>query len=164
LLYGVVQHRSELLINGNPKMIAMTQRLAGQRTPDNIMPWEATTEIAGIGYTARSRRGAPFALARVLIAAGIPDQPVIVTTDGVRGTMRYPSLVRMAGLTMIETAKTPLRLAKHSEMPSGLYGKPKNHVTLPAGGVEGGTAPVTPKNAAPVDQPVDPPPRFRRGS
>jgi len=48
----------------------------GSRTPDNGCAWRAYTTHNARTYEATSRRGAAMALARVLIAAGIPDQPV----------------------------------------------------------------------------------------
>jgi hypothetical protein len=46
------------------------------RTSKNACLYQAEVVIDGKRYSARSRRGAPFALARVLVAAGVLDQPV----------------------------------------------------------------------------------------
>jgi hypothetical protein len=91
--------------------------VAAARPPGNICLYEAASEIGGRVYTARSRRGALFALARALVAAGITDQPVIVTHEGLRGGMTYRSLRRMAGLTIKESGAVPVRLARYEGRP-----------------------------------------------
>lgn len=76
--------------------------------------WLATID----GYSARSRSGASFALARTLVDAGLPDQPVRVTQAGIAGYVTYRSLHRMAGLTIAEGGSQPVHLAKWREMPA----------------------------------------------
>jgi hypothetical protein len=56
-----------------------------------------------------------MALARVLIAAGIVDQPVTVTHRGVRGEIRYRSLYRLAGRTFTESAGTPVCETRYTD-------------------------------------------------
>jgi hypothetical protein len=85
------------------------------RTPEYICLYEAETVVDGQRYSARSRRGAPFALARVLVAAGVPDQPVRVTYKALRGHMSYCSPHRMAELTIGESATAPVRLDRFKE-------------------------------------------------
>jgi hypothetical protein len=75
------------------------------RTPDRSCFYEAEAVIEGQRYSARSRSGAPFALARVLVAAGVPDGLVSVTHRGLSGDVRYPSLHLMAGRMMTEGAR-----------------------------------------------------------
>lgn len=66
--------------------------------------WRAACTIDGLDYHADSRSGASYALARVLVAAGIADQPVRVTSDirsgtetqRLRGALDYRSLHWMA--------------------------------------------------------------------
>jgi hypothetical protein len=58
--------------------------------------WVAECEAAGVPYTARSRNSAPHELARVLVEAGIPDAPMVVTAKGFRGEIRYRSFHKMA--------------------------------------------------------------------
>lgn len=72
------------------------------RTPSMGCAWVATCEIAGRRFTARSRHGAPNALARQLVEAGIADHPVEVREIGRPGAMRYRSLHKMAGYTYTE--------------------------------------------------------------
>ena len=57
-------------------------------------------------------------LARVLVEAGIVDQPVEVSHAGLRGVMRYRSLHRMAARTMKENGQTPVKVARHEPFPS----------------------------------------------
>jgi hypothetical protein len=87
------------------------------RTSENNCLYEAEAELVGKRYSARSRRGAPFALARVLVAAGVPDQPVMVTHEGLRVGITYRSLHRMAELTIEESARSPVRDVRYREYP-----------------------------------------------
>jgi len=79
-------------------------------------------EINGINYSASSRSGAPYALARVLVAAGIEDQPMTVFSTGLAGETRYKSIYRMAGYTVAENASQPVhvrRYVAYSRFPGG---------------------------------------------
>jgi len=49
------------------------------------------TEIAGEIYSQAARHGAPNALARILVSAGIPDGPVEVRYKGLAGVITYRS-------------------------------------------------------------------------
>jgi hypothetical protein len=78
-------------------MITMRQRpLETTRTADRSSVYEAECEVDGQCYSARSRNGAPNELARVLVAAGIPDQPVESHHAGIKGWITYRSLHQMA--------------------------------------------------------------------
>jgi hypothetical protein len=80
------------------------------RTPENSCKWIATADVGGNIYTAKSRKGAPYALARVLVAAGIEDHPVQVESNGtIRSLTTYPSLHEMARWTIAETVTRPAR-------------------------------------------------------
>jgi hypothetical protein len=97
-------------------MITIHQHsLENSRTAENSCTWLAETEIDRQRFEARSRRGAPQELARALVAAGIPDQPVRVEHVGLRGHMAYPSLHRMAGVTYVEGRSTILHRARYRE-------------------------------------------------
>jgi hypothetical protein len=61
--------------------------------------WEASTTIDGTVHTARSRSGAPQELARRLVAAGIPDQPMQTIGPDGRVQMTYRSLFEQAKWT-----------------------------------------------------------------
>jgi hypothetical protein len=78
------------------------------RTAAKGCAYMAACEIDGIPYSARSRHGAPNELARVLLAAGIPDQPMAVTHRGLKGEMTCRSFHEAARWTYEETATKPL--------------------------------------------------------
>jgi len=79
--------------------------------------YEISCEVDGVEYSARSRSGAPYALARALVAAGVPDQPMTVVSAGLAGETRYRSLYRMAGYTVGENASQPLHLRRYVAHP-----------------------------------------------
>lgn len=106
-------------------MIEIRQRAdQGSRTSRGVA-WIAETVVDGQCCVARSRSGAPLVLARTLIGRGVADQPVTVRQDGVAGEMVWPSLAKMAGLTIAESAKVQVSLRKWSEY---------NHVSAKTGG------------------------------
>jgi hypothetical protein len=96
------------------------------RTAENSCAFIAECEVGGRAFAARSRRGAPFALARDLVAAGVADQPVEVTHAGLRGAMRYPSLHRMAGLTITEGVRGSVEIGRWQERPDFSVGEAEN--------------------------------------
>jgi hypothetical protein len=115
-------------------MIRMRQRIVPRSRTHTGSLWEASTEIDGKPYSAASRHGAPQALARALLAAGIPDQPVEVRsevcvfdngaeirTEELCGCRRYRSLHRIAGWTFQEGATAPLRCIRYHERPEGIF-------------------------------------------
>ena len=59
------------------------------RTPESGCYWLAECTIDGRPYAARSRRGGPHELARLLVSAGTQDQPVIVRSLGLAGYLSY---------------------------------------------------------------------------
>jgi hypothetical protein len=73
--------------------------------------------LDGVEHIAESRSGAPYALARVLVDIGIPDQPV--ETAGADGIvqMRFTSLHWMATRTIEESASTSIREGRYQERP-----------------------------------------------
>ena len=85
-------------------------RLSAHQRPDETArtergcPWLIECTVDGTLYRARSRSGAPMALARLLVAAGIPDQPMRVTSAGLAGATLYRSIHRLAGRTIAESA------------------------------------------------------------
>lgn len=83
--------------------------LPESRTANSSAAWLAECEADGRRFEAKSRHGAANALARELVAAGIPDAPMEVRYEGLAGTMRYPSFHAAAGWTFSESASTPLR-------------------------------------------------------
>jgi hypothetical protein len=93
-------------------MLEMQQTIVPDSRTTRGSAWLATTTIDGRVYDARSRSGAPFALARILVATGIEDQSVSVTRTGAAGDITYRSLHRMAELTIAESSTQPVRLTK----------------------------------------------------
>ena len=87
--------------------------------------WPATCSLDRRCYEAVSQSGAPHALARVLVAAGVADQPVRVTCDAISGTeirrlpghVSYPSLHEMAGYTIRESATAPVQRVRWTDPP-----------------------------------------------
>jgi hypothetical protein len=85
-------------------------------------PWVAECEVEGVIYTARSRSGAAYALARILVDAGIRDAALVVSSQGLKGETRYRSFHKMADWTMAESATHPVhrvRWAPYSSPASG---------------------------------------------
>jgi hypothetical protein len=98
-------------------VIQAKQRPDGQHRTNRGCPWIAECTVDGVGYAASSRSGASYALARVLVAAGVPDQPMHLTSQGLRGETRLPSIHVMAGFTMAESATQPVHKVRWSPMP-----------------------------------------------
>jgi hypothetical protein len=130
-------------------MIEIRQRLVPRSRTHTGSLWEASTEIGGKPDSATSRHGAPQALARALVAAGIPDQPVEVRSEVcvfddsaeirsevLRGCIRYRSLHAMAKTTF-EEGDRPLHRARFKERPQIARplppGRQEMRFTLPAG-------------------------------
>jgi hypothetical protein len=114
-------------------MILIHQRIVPRSRTGTGSLWEASTEIGGKTYSAASRHGAPQALARVLLAAGIPDQPVevrseicvfddgkTIRTEELKGCIRYRSLHAMARYTFQEGDR-PLHRVSYTERPEGVF-------------------------------------------
>lgn len=80
----------------------------------------ATATWDGREYRAESRSSCECALARILMAAGVPDQPwQTVHANGTTG-LRGRSLHRLAGFTVSEGDRDGLRLKKYVPHPSGV--------------------------------------------
>src|SRR5262245_38709982 len=79
------------------------------RRPNSSCQWLAECEVDGRHFMARSRHGAVYELARVLVAAGLEDRPLRVTFQGVAGHATWPSFAAAAQWTLIEGVATPLR-------------------------------------------------------
>jgi hypothetical protein len=83
------------------------------RSANNGCSWVAEAIVNGISYSARSRHGAPHELARVLVAAGLPDAPMRVATAGLLGETTYRSFHAAAGRTIEENAKVAIRSRRY---------------------------------------------------
>ena len=100
--------------------------------------YDAEATWLGRSYVARARYGASHALARELVAAGIPDQPVeIIHTPG-NAILAYKSLHRLAIYTVSEGPATLLRSRRWTD-PSlafgGMASKAKKGGGRPSGGI-----------------------------
>ncbi|MGA8757659.1 MAG: hypothetical protein WB611_15250 [Stellaceae bacterium] len=99
-------------------MIKMRQwPLENTRTPEKSCIFEAACELDGQPYTARSRHGAANELARMLVAAGVADQPVEVCHAGIKGWITYCSLHELARWSYQESAKVTLRRVRWKPHP-----------------------------------------------
>jgi hypothetical protein len=99
-------------------VITMRQRpLENTRTPERSSIFEAECEVDGRRYSARSRHGAPNELARLLVSAGVADQPVEVRHAGIKGCLSWRSLHEMARWTYEESAGVPLRRVRWRPLP-----------------------------------------------
>ena len=89
------------------RSIAIRSRRPGG--PNSSCQWLARCEIDGRRFEARSRQGAVYELARLLVSAGIEDRPLCVTFAGVAGHMMWGSFAAAARWTLTEGVATPLR-------------------------------------------------------
>jgi hypothetical protein len=123
-----------------PVITVQCRPLPETRTSNSACAWLAECEVDGRRFNARSRHGAPNALARELVAAGIPDDALEIHFEGLAGTMRYPSFHAAAGWTFSESASTPLRRVPFREfdLDQGEPFEGPARCTVPANiGVEG---------------------------
>lgn len=110
--------------------VTMTE-VPGSATPNNSSKFRAVVEVDGIEFAAISRRGASCALARKLVAAGVPDQPMQVHDANGRLLFQWPSLHQAAGLTYAESEKTSLRSGKYVNLSDRLANVPPPAPKLP---------------------------------
>lgn len=71
--------------------------------------WIAEATVDGVPYTVRSYTGASYALARALIAAGVADQPMSITVDGLPGVRTQRSIAGMAQWAIAESSTVSIR-------------------------------------------------------
>jgi hypothetical protein len=69
------------------------------KVPTETREWRSTASLGGKDYTVSRRGGTHPKLARALVAAGAPDQPVEAHELG-KLALTYPSLHRLAGFTV----------------------------------------------------------------
>jgi hypothetical protein len=121
-------------------MIFTHQRIVPRSRTGTGSLWEASTEFGSKTYSAVSRHGAPQALARMLVVAGIPDQPVevrsgicifddgkTIRTEELKGCIRYRSLHAMARYTFQEGDR-PLHRVRYAERPEGVFPVEEEHL------------------------------------
>ena len=85
-----------------PAIIVRVRPLEDTRTPNSSCVWLAECEVGGRRFEAQSRHGAANALARELVAAGIPDRPLEVYFEGLAGCLRWGSITAAAKRTYTE--------------------------------------------------------------
>ena len=90
------------------------------RTANSGCVWIAVATVEGGIYTARSRHGVANELARQLVAAGLPDRPIVIRCDGLAGTMTYRSFHAAAMWTFSE-GERPLRRVRYRALPDGVF-------------------------------------------
>jgi hypothetical protein len=91
--------------------------LEDTRTPNGVCYWVAETTLQdGRLFSVRSKHGAPNELARQLVAAGIPDQPMETcnTRSGLKA-LTYRSFHAAAKWTYTEGAATLLQRVRYQE-------------------------------------------------
>lgn len=95
----------------------MLQRpLEDTRTPERSCVYEAVCEV-GRRYSARSRHAATNELARALVSARVPDQPVEIRQAGIKGCITYRSLHELARWAYHESATVTLRRVRWKPLP-----------------------------------------------
>ena len=107
-------------------IVMMCRADEGSLTEKSACSWIAEAAVDNRTITASSRHGAAYALARKLVAAEVPDQPVSVMFANLSGEMTYPSLHAMAHRTIAESDTAPARARSFSERPTGLPRGGKN--------------------------------------
>src|SRR5262245_2161948 len=90
------------------------------RTPNSACVWIAEATVEGRAHVARSRHGAPNALARKLVVAGFADRPMVVDYQALAGTVTWSSFHAAANWTYSE-GDHPLRRVRYKERPEGLF-------------------------------------------
>jgi hypothetical protein len=93
---------------------------AATRTSNSACVWIAEATVEGSTYTARSRHGSANELARHLVAAGLPDRPMVIRYHGLAGTMTYRSFHAAATWTFSEGERT-LRRVRYRAPPEGVF-------------------------------------------
>ena len=109
-------------------MIRIRQRIVPRSRTHTGSLWEATAEADGNTYSAASRHGAPQALARELVAAGLADRPVEVRsevctfdngteirTEEGAGCIRYRSQLAQAVSPLVPTSSVAFDLNLHPD-------------------------------------------------
>jgi len=81
----------------------MVGMIEARQYPDMTRPlgsrgraWVAECVVDGVPYSVRSYTGASYALARALVAAGVADQPLTMTIDGLPGSQTHRSIAGLA--------------------------------------------------------------------
>ncbi len=90
------------------------------RSPKHGAKFRAVT-TGSVVYAAESRHGATCALAREMVAAGVPDAPMIVHEDDrITPSLTIASFHRHAKRTYSEPADRPLHMRPYAEFPDAI--------------------------------------------
>ena len=90
------------------------------RTPNSGCVWIAETTVDGRTYIARSRHGAPNALARQIAEVGLADRPMVIRYQGLAGNLTWRSFYAAAKWTYSE-GDQPLHRVRYKKLPEGLF-------------------------------------------
>jgi len=101
-------------------LVVHCRPLEETRGPNYCCQWLAECEVDGRRFTARSRQGVVYELARMLVGSGVPDQALRVKFAGVAGHMMWNSFAAAARWTLTEGAVTPLRRTPWKEFDAKL--------------------------------------------
>jgi hypothetical protein len=116
--------------------ITVHQRpLEGTRTANRSCKWLGEAIVNGRTYTATSRMAPANDIARQLVADGVPDAPLQVYTEGMKGCMVWRSFHSAAGYTFEENDRAPVkrRRPRPSRGEQGVPTGPKQGVNAPPG-------------------------------
>ena len=83
--------------------------LETRRSSGKSCKWVGEAIVNGKTYTATSRMAPANDIARQLVADGVPDAPMHVYTEGLKGCLVWRSFCRAAGYTFKENAQTPVK-------------------------------------------------------
>ena len=86
----------------NEAIMVRVRPLEETRTPNSGSVWLAECEVGGRRFEARSRHGAANALARELVASGMPDRSLDVHFEGLAGFLHWGSITAAAKRTYTE--------------------------------------------------------------
>src|ERR1043166_9665862 len=109
--------------------------LEGTHTANKSCKWVAEAIVNGPTYTATSRMAPANDIARQLVADGVPDAPMQVYTEGLKGCLVWRSFYSAAGYTFEENDRAPVkrRRPRASQDGQGVPTGPKQGVNAPAG-------------------------------
>jgi hypothetical protein len=118
-------------------IVVTVRPLEATRTPNSGCVWLAECEVGGRRFEARSRHGAANALARELVAPGVPDGPLEAHFEGLAGCLRWASISAAANRTFTE-GNRPLQCIRWIAPQDGVQAiraGPKHGVMARAGAV-----------------------------
>ena len=108
------------------------------RSSGKSCKWIAEAIVNGRTYAATSRMAPANDIARQLVTDGVPDAPMHVYTEKLKGCLVWKSFYRAAGYTIEETTTKPVHMVRW-ESPEARAARitatlaPKQGVKAPAG-------------------------------